>query len=42
MDRSLTTTWSDPFAAFEEGRKLAPIEHLPHPRLVPCQASRRA
>ena len=28
MDRSLTTTWSDPFAAFEEGRKLAPIEHL--------------
>ena len=28
MDRSLTTTWSDPLAAFEEGRKLAPIEHL--------------
>ena len=28
MDRSLTTTWSDPLAAFEEGRKLSPIEHL--------------
>ena len=28
MDRSLTTTWSDPFATYEEGRKLAPIEHL--------------
>jgi len=28
MDRSLTVTWSDPFAAFEEGKKLAPIEHL--------------
>jgi hypothetical protein len=28
MDRSLTVTWSDPLAAFEEGRKLAPIEHL--------------
>jgi uncharacterized protein (TIGR00369 family) len=28
MDRSLTTTWSDPLAAFEEGRKLAPIEYL--------------
>lgn len=28
MDRSLTTTWSDPLAAFEEGRKLPPIEYL--------------
>jgi uncharacterized protein (TIGR00369 family) len=28
MDRSLTVTWQDPFAAFEEGRRLAPIEHL--------------
>jgi uncharacterized protein (TIGR00369 family) len=28
MDRSLTTTWSDPVAAFEKGRKLTPIEHL--------------
>jgi uncharacterized protein (TIGR00369 family) len=28
MDRSLTVTWSDPLAAFEEGRKLTPIEHL--------------
>jgi uncharacterized protein (TIGR00369 family) len=28
MDRSLTVTWHDPFAAFEAGRKLAPIEHL--------------
>jgi uncharacterized protein (TIGR00369 family) len=28
MDRSLTVTWSDPLAAFEEGKKLAPIEHL--------------
>ena len=28
MDRSLTITWSDPLAAFAEGRKLAPIEHL--------------
>jgi uncharacterized protein (TIGR00369 family) len=28
MDRSLTVTWSDPLAAFEEGRKLSPIEHL--------------
>ena len=28
MDRSLTVTWQDPFAAFEAGKKLAPIEHL--------------
>jgi len=28
MDRSLTTTWSDPVAAYEEGKQLAPIEHL--------------
>jgi uncharacterized protein (TIGR00369 family) len=28
MDRSLTVTWTDPLAALEEGRKLAPIEHL--------------
>ena len=28
MDRSLTVTWTDPLAAFEAGRKLAPIEHL--------------
>ena len=28
MDRSLTVTWEDPFAAFEAGKKLAPIEHL--------------
>lgn len=26
--RSLTITWDDPLAAFEAGRKLAPIEHL--------------
>ena len=28
MNRSLTVTWQDPFAAFEAGKKLAPIEHL--------------
>jgi len=28
VDRALSVTWSDPLAAFEEGRKLAPIEHL--------------
>jgi len=28
MDLSLSVTCSDPLAAFEEGRKLAPIEHL--------------
>jgi uncharacterized protein (TIGR00369 family) len=28
MDRSLTVTWTDPLAAFAEGRKLSPIEHL--------------
>ena len=28
MDRSLTVTWADPLAAFAEGRKLSPIEHL--------------
>lgn len=28
MDRSLTVTWTDPLAAFEEGKKLEPIEHL--------------
>jgi len=28
MERSLTVTWADPFAAFAEGRKLSPIEHL--------------
>ena len=27
-NRQLTVTWDDPLAAFEEGRKLAPIEHL--------------
>ncbi len=28
MNRSLTVTWEDPLAAFEEGKKLAPIDHL--------------
>lgn len=28
MDRTRTVTWEDPAAAFSEGRKLAPIEHL--------------
>ena len=28
MERALSVTWSDPLAAFEEGRKLTPIEHL--------------
>jgi len=28
MNRELVVTWTDPAAAFEEGRKLAPIEHL--------------
>jgi uncharacterized protein (TIGR00369 family) len=28
MERALSITWSDPHAAFEEGRKLTPIEHL--------------
>ena len=28
MERSLTVTWSDPLAAFHEGRRLAPIEYL--------------
>jgi len=28
MSRELLVTWSDPAAAFEEGRKLLPIEHL--------------
>jgi len=28
MPRELTVTWSDPAAAFAEGRKLLPIEHL--------------
>jgi uncharacterized protein (TIGR00369 family) len=28
MERALSVTWSDPHAAFEEGRKLTPIEHL--------------
>jgi uncharacterized protein (TIGR00369 family) len=28
MERALTVTWTDPLAAFEEGRKLTPIEHL--------------
>jgi uncharacterized protein (TIGR00369 family) len=28
MDRTLTVSWSDPLAAFEDGKKLAPIEHL--------------
>jgi uncharacterized protein (TIGR00369 family) len=27
-NRQLTVTWDDPLAAFEQGRKLAPIEHL--------------
>lgn len=28
MERTLTVTWSDPLAALQEGRKLAPIEYL--------------
>jgi uncharacterized protein (TIGR00369 family) len=28
MDRRLSVTWTDPLVAFEEGRKLSPIEHL--------------
>jgi uncharacterized protein (TIGR00369 family) len=28
MSRSLTVTWEDPIAAFEEGRKLAPLEYM--------------
>ena len=28
MERALSVTWSDPHAAFEEGSKLTPIEHL--------------
>jgi uncharacterized protein (TIGR00369 family) len=28
MLRSLTVTWEDPFAAFEQGKKLAPIDYL--------------
>ena len=28
MKRELVVTWTDPAAAFEEGRKLAPIEYL--------------
>jgi uncharacterized protein (TIGR00369 family) len=28
MERSLTVTWTDPLAAFADGRKLPPIEHL--------------
>ncbi|MGH8688767.1 MAG: PaaI family thioesterase [Burkholderiales bacterium] len=28
MERTLTVTWTDPLAAFEQGRKLAPIDHL--------------
>jgi uncharacterized protein (TIGR00369 family) len=28
MKRELVVSWADPAAAFEEGRKLAPIEHL--------------
>jgi uncharacterized protein (TIGR00369 family) len=28
MNRSLTVTWEDPFAAFEQGKKLTPIDYL--------------
>ena len=28
MNRSLTVTWEDPLAAYEEGKKLAPIDYL--------------
>jgi uncharacterized protein (TIGR00369 family) len=28
MDRTLTVSWTDPAAAFAEGRKMLPIEHL--------------
>ncbi|MBI1942833.1 MAG: PaaI family thioesterase [Betaproteobacteria bacterium] len=28
MKRSLTVSWEDPLAAFEEGKKLAPLEYM--------------
>ena len=28
MDRTLTITWTDPLAAYEQGRQLAPIDYL--------------
>lgn len=28
MNRSLTVTWEDPLAAFEQGKKLTPIDYL--------------
>lgn len=28
MTRSLTVTWEDPLAAFEQGKKLTPIDYL--------------
>ena len=28
MNRSLTVTWEDPFATFEQGKKLTPIDYM--------------